>query len=673
VQLARAHAQADELSEAVVRENCTRLRELHLEHAAQLRPAFLRMGLAAALVGVGAAFWVWQPAQFFNSAARIFLPLASIEPIYRTKLIVEPGDIEAAGNVPIQVTIQGVRPEALTIIKRQQGKTSTEIAPVPDGDDPVSHLFRDVAQSFTYAVRGGDFTTPFYQVTVPARATLSRLQASIRYPAYTNLGDKTVENTTGEIEALEGSHIKATFIFDRPIEKATLFVIAPSAGDGKQPPEGGTPTGVELARGDDGRRFSAELDASNIVGYRLTATLAAREPQSLGPFSVRLLKDQNPKLELTGLDARMEVQVDSLVPLQVSASDDFGLEKIGLFHRRMSLQENQGDDGWLPIATWQGDKKTTFRSAADLALAKLEVVEGDRIELALRAIDTDPAKQGRWVTGAVYELTIGGDGVGLQIQYEQILRSDAELKSLHKLHQSLLADIVVWLRKLEGAGDLRWDDPKNVAALHAAVREAMKHGETLRQSTGGAARNMVPQAGSLRLALGLLADTEIVRLGRILDSVATRAEPQAKRIALADARVTQDRILRSFDELLEQYAQFRSDWELNHMIPFTKMLAERQGRMRDQSKQYATKAPGQSEAFLKQSMSKRQTKVSDLCKLIQPAFAGLAGRVAEQEPPAPAAGARLIRSKRSRRKCSPCCTPNFVRPRPRRPKRRWPR
>ncbi len=127
----------------------------------------------------------------------------------------------------------------------------------------------------------------------------------------------------------------------------------------------------------------------------------------------------------------------------------------------------------------------------------------------------------------------------------------------------------------------------------------------------------------------MLADTEMIRAIRILESVPAREGPQAKRAALADARLTQERTARSLQEILEQFVLFRHEWELAHMVGFVEMLAERQGRLRDQSRRHATAPPA---VVLRGSMSKRQLKVLELVQLAQPAFAGLAERTRSVEP-----------------------------------------
>src|SRR5207302_1414112 len=161
-----------------------------------------------------------------------------------------------------------------------------------------------------------------------------------------------------------------------------------------------------------------------------------------------------------------------------------------------------------------------------LALPALGASEGDRLEIAAWAVDNDPLKAGRWTTGATHRFVVGGEGVALQLLYEQIMRTEAELK-----------------------------------ALLAAQQKAMD---------------------------------------------------QAARWA------------RSLQEILEHYAQFRQEWELANLVPFTKLLADRQAGLRDESRKNAALPGGKSAAWRQESGGRRQAKVLELTGLAHTGFAGLA-------------------------------------------------
>lgn len=618
LQLARgAGIGGDGLAPAVVRENYANLSAATLSAAVPGRPALLRAGLAALLVGVGLAFWALSPEHFSNAASRILMPLADVAPIYRTYFEVQEGDIEGEGDVTIHVRILKGHPQSLIVTRTQHGTTASETIAVPEEASEVAYTFGAVRESLSYTIRGGDYTTPVYRIDVPAFVHLSLVRATLHHPAYTGRAPTHFERGGGDLEALRGSRAELTFVFDHPVSEAVLR-LERLAGRGNRATVSSVP--LELPSATEAR---GELDFEDAVAYELVVRQGDREPQVLGPFTVHVLDDQSPKLTLSGLDRQGEVTVDAAVTLRVDATDDIGLEKVGLFFRRA------GDEAWKDIIIWPAERRTELSRTHDLLLAALGAAEGDALELVLRAVDTDPRKKGEWVTGVPQKIVVGGFGVALQRQYEQLLQSEAQLKTVLAAQDQAAEKTVALMQKLDPASGLRWDDVKTVEGLHTVTAELARAQETLRQTAGRVAREMPAQAGNLRVSVGMLADTEMIRAIRVLQSVPGRDGPQAKRAALADARLTQERTARSLREVVEHFIELRHDWELANMIAFVEMLSERQLRLRDQSRRHAQAPPAEP---LRGSMKNRQVKMLDLVKLTVPAFAGLAERTRPVEP-----------------------------------------
>ena len=627
LQLARESAVAGSDSGlAVLRENHAALQRIQLRQAAKMRPALIRLGIAAAAIVIGVCFYVFKQAHFTNAASRIFQPFAKIAPLYRTTLTVEPGDVQATPGsaVTIRIRIQGQRPDKLAVLQTFGDTRNAEQIPVPANAEQVQFTFRNLQRSLTYTVSGGDYTTPVFNIEVPLPPQVNLVRATLHLPEYTRVAPQMLETHGGDLEALHGTRAAVTFVLDQPADAATLLL----DGAGQSAP-------VELKRNSP-TEFSGEILFKQVVGYQVQVRRGKQDPGASLKYTLRVLPDQPPQLSLGGLEKQTEVHLGAELRLKVGITDDFGLVEAGLFARRAASAANpksaaQGsDEGWQPVASWpQLNLAREFKLDHALAVAALGAVEGERVELALRARDADPAKGKAWTTGEPVSLLVGGEGTIFQVLYEQILQSEADLKRLIAQQQDGVTEAAKWVQKFDPGAGLRWDDQKNLDALATAMREQAKRQEQLRQTTGGIARDLVSAAGSLRFSLGMRADTEMVRAVRILEAVPAKDEPQAKRAALAEARFTQERTIRSLSEILEHYVQFRQNWELANMTPFVKMLADRQAALRDESEANAVKPAA---PLLLKAAGQRQTKVLTLAGLAQVALAGVGERTAQVDP-----------------------------------------
>lgn len=635
LQLARAtDPNSVEISRAVIEENVVGMQRLKLEQAAALKPALVRVAVAGLLAAVAAGVYYREPERFTNSAQRILLPLVDVEPIYRTKLSLTPGDIEATGDVELSITITGERPQSLTLIEEVDGRrTTTEMATPAEG--PARHTLRDVRRTTLYAVRGGDYATPFYRINVPTPSHVSAVAARYKYPAYTGLAERRTESSSGDLEGLSGTEIELTVDFDVPCAEATLLIERKQISEKEQQPA----TERVALRSIGPTKFTGSLTLDNQTAYRVETLQTGRTPFVGKAFAVRVLADLEPKLELTGFDGKGDVAIDAVLPYRIAASDDWGLRDVGLYMRRPTTKSATAKAGpeekpadWKSVEQWSTDGKKSFEHAADLTLLTLAAAEGERIELALRGRDRDPAKQDRWTEGTAFTLAIGGEAAALQVLYEKILKCETDLKSVLAEERRIMVQSVDWLRKLDGEGGLKWDDPKNIAALHAAALDLAKQQAALRAKSGALAREMPAESGSLQMSVALLADTEMVRAERIFESIPTRDLQQAKRSAIADAQLTEQRTIASLHQMIDGYATFRYEWELDHLTGFAKMLADRQAALRETSLVNGKRPRDKLSEPWQASAVRRQEKLAELVALTATGFTGLGDRLLDSAP-----------------------------------------
>ncbi len=617
-----------QMAHAVVEENYRQLQQVQMHRSAALWPAPVAIAALAVILTVAGVYWITNSRQMANSASRIFSPLADIAPIYHTTLTVEPGDVTVTPgqDVPITISIQGRTPKLLSILI-DQGNDSKRKTIIPDETlQQATYTFKSVQRSISYRVRGGDFTTGTYRIHVPTPLELSRLSAVYELPPYTQLPDRRIDSVTGDLEALVGTIASCTFVLNQPADEAWLILHKrpdrDSAGNSSSVLE------RHMLQKKSPTEFAGHITFNDVVGYHLQCRLRGQQAMASRHYRLRVLDDQAPFLELTGLESETHIMIDAVLPLTVLARDDYGLAEAGLFYQTVQLnadEETESEaDSWRTIETWQMHEPTVaFEQEHDLPVGLLDVVEGEVIELAVRGRDNQPARNSTWVTGPRYRLTVTSPGGALQLLYEQILKTQLDLQQLVVDHDAHVEQSGKWIKRLDPFSRVQWDEQKNLDALATAMNDQSQSQIRLRDRSSTIAKQMVEQAGSLRLSVAMLADTEMVRSIRQLRSVTGKDNTQQKRATLADAHLTQQRILRSLHEVFDQYVQFRKDWELSHMMAFTKMLANRQQRMADATASLSSMADDAIGPKQRNVLGRRQGKVLELSNLAQTAFTAM--------------------------------------------------
>ena len=636
IQLSRdPKAEDEQLRLAVVHENYAALKLMQLEQVAASTPALIRIAAAAVTILVGVGFWMYDGNRFVTTAQRILMPLADVAPIYDTVLTVSPGDVTAhAGqDVEIQIQIKGKIPTELYLLTSIGSEKSSEKVPTNESAS-VTHRFHAVRGSFDYAVRGNDYTTRWYKVEVPAPLTMERLKGTLTYPEYSRLPPRAIDTVSGDLEALIGTKFVGNILVNEPLEEAVLALdrAAPAAAGADKKAQAVNVDRILLKTSGDAQ-YSVEFNFEDVLGYQLELKSGNRQVKT-SKYALRVLPDMAPTLEVSGVEPSQQILVDTVLPLAVSANDDFGLRQVGLVYRRVKLEKGKGEPKVIPIDEWQSVKQWDVEKAADrealearypysLAIGGLNIAEGETIELTARAKDTDPRKKDGWSYGNPLRLAISGAGVELQLKYEQILRTEAELKSLIKAEEELHAQAEEWNRKLGPTAGLRWDDQKNLNALATAMEDLAKRQKAVRAQATNIARSMVDEAGSLKLSVSMLADTEMVRAIQALEKVSKEDGVQDKRRKLGEGRLTKQRVVGSLQEIRDIYTGFRKEWELSHMLAFVKMLGERQVAMAEASVNYSEPSATPITDAQRQSISRRQLKLLELCTLAQTAYVGM--------------------------------------------------
>lgn len=236
------------------------------------------------------------------------------------KVLVAPGDVEIERGTSLVVTAQfpGKLPDDAALVIRDR---SGEIRRVPMSlslSDPIfGARVPSVEADLAYWVEYADQETDEFQVGVFEYPRLTRADAELKFPEYTSLPNKRVDDTR-RVTAVEGTQLTLFCDLNKPVELAQLV---DDEGD----------TLVLRHSGDDPTVVSASQILKESKRYRLILVDADGRTNKEPPRIVlNVTPNRQPDVKIT-LPAR-DVRVSPIEELQTKASlwDDYGLRAYGV-------------------------------------------------------------------------------------------------------------------------------------------------------------------------------------------------------------------------------------------------------------------------------------------------------------------------------------------------------
>lgn len=236
----------------------------------------------------------------------------------RIEVTVDPGDVEIERGTSLVVTARFAAnaPEEAELVCLHRDGSERRLPMTRNLSDPVvGTLVSGIEEPFRYQVISGDWRSEPYQVEVFDYPALVRSDAELKYPGYTELADRRVEDTR-RVSAVEGTELTWTCFLNKPVESAELV-----SQDGSR---------QRLGAGTEPRAVTATLAMLESQRWTLELTDAEGRKNKFPPELVaRVLPNEPPSLKL---QAARDVRVSPLeeLPIAAEVSDDFGITRAGI-------------------------------------------------------------------------------------------------------------------------------------------------------------------------------------------------------------------------------------------------------------------------------------------------------------------------------------------------------
>lgn len=370
------------VADEVVRQAETQAKTLELPRAVEKRTLKRHSVAAAAAVVVAVLYVALFPAYFANAFARYSHFATYVAPLTRTKIAkVEPGNttLRSGDDLVITCTLSGERSDGAQVRFGAGLPLSMQF-------DGGVFLYRlpDVTEPLTYIVCAGDARSPEFRVKVIYVPTIERMDVTYRYPGYTGLPPKLVENVGGDLEAIIGTTALVRAECSKPVSYVSVDM-----------------KGVIARTMAKGTSVSWELPIKRSGTYEVKLMDRSGHDNSF-TYQVSAFKDSPPRVIITRPARDVTFATDSgraELPINFRATDDVGVRKCVLM---------VGYAGAEPVAIRNWRLEGGVRDVTDGHLLTIDTdakLPGYTVTYCVRAEDGRPENEGK-AASKTYRVTI---------------------------------------------------------------------------------------------------------------------------------------------------------------------------------------------------------------------------------------------------------------------------
>ncbi len=344
--------------------------------------------VAAGVLVAALAVFALGPAFLRHALSALFVIARSVEAAAPYRIEVSPGDATVPKGADQSVTAKLFgfdAAEAALVVRQTPDAAFERLSLLKRDDGGYEGMLFDLAGNVEYFVEAAGVRSPAFTLNVVELPYVKRLDLEYRFPAYTGLAPRTIEDG-GDVAVLRGTEVRLR-VTPTMVAAAGRLVM----GDGTTRPLIASPDGTLTGN------FTADQDGF----YRIELDAASGQNVKASPeHTIDVLTDQAPTVTLSkpGRDTAATPVEEFFI--EARADDDYAVRQLQLVY-----SINGGAEKTVPL----------FKGAQPLAevtaghtfyLEELGVQAGDALSYYARASDNDVVGGPKRATSDIYFLRI---------------------------------------------------------------------------------------------------------------------------------------------------------------------------------------------------------------------------------------------------------------------------
>jgi len=337
------------------------------------------IGIAVAALAGCALIALIFPTELNTSLNRLLSPWEKTEPVFTTKLTVEPGNarILRGRSLAINLEVTGKAADKARLIYTK-GDPAADTEPQPQEIDMVrikgekrkfGYEIFNINENIEYYVTANGAESERYTVEVFDMPKVTAIEIAYTYPEYTKL-KPIIQQGEGNIRAVAGSQAEVRITTNKAIQSATLTV------------EAQDPIPMLIP---DGRTLTMTLDVLDDGKYTVKLLCVdGFNNQTPIEYTITAIPDEPPEIVIKEPGRDIKATKLEEVKVLAEATDDYGVENMTLMY---SIGSGEAQE--LPVETVEVKAEKIISGAYVFYLEELDVEPGELISYYAQATDNN--------------------------------------------------------------------------------------------------------------------------------------------------------------------------------------------------------------------------------------------------------------------------------------------
>ncbi len=516
---------------------------------------------------------------------------------------VTPGDTTILKNSTIRIRAISHSPQADMFwldYKPAQSETFQSERMTKDSAEIYYFDLRALRQDTEYRVRNRFSSSRTYRLSLTDFPEISSITFEIIPPAYTQQTKQILHDVGGDLIALKGSIIHFELVPTKPLKEAQLVFNDSSIS--------------KLMIAD--MRITGELDAriNGSFYYNFIDTHDLRTPNPVR-YYLNIQPDLYPMVRLIFPGRDIDLTEEMIVPIQVFASDDYGLSQLELHYW---LNDRNEQTARISIPLKSGEKETVSGFVWDLRPENLMVE--DVVSYYICAFDNDRISGPKKSMTQVYTLRFPSVFEIMaeieKAQEENITAMEKNYRDMERMQKQLDE----YQQALKKENQLSWEQQQDIMnqvdRLQEKAGETQKATENIEELIQKMEENQTlteQTMTKMKEIEKILKEIDPQRLQKLLDQMKQNMnDPQKMQQALENLRKDQQDFMQKLDRTLALLKKMQAEQKLSEMEKKLDAMEKSQAQIEEKLKKESENSnPPSTPQDTRQDLQKKQEQLKD--------------------------------------------------------------